>query len=66
MTEARGAQLRQPNTQRRYEITRQDLPLHCPLPGTSLWDSHPRVFLPVEKTGKARCPYCSAEYVLLD
>jgi uncharacterized Zn-finger protein len=22
------------------------------------------VFLPIEKTGAAKCPYCSAEYVL--
>lgn len=30
----------------------------------SLWNSHPRVFLPIEETGRARCPYCSAEFVL--
>jgi uncharacterized Zn-finger protein len=29
-----------------------------------LWNSHPRVFLPVETTGWAKCPYCSAEYTL--
>lgn len=50
----------------RYEITRNDLPLHCPLPNQSLWDAHPRVFLSVEETGKAICPYCSAEYILKD
>jgi uncharacterized Zn-finger protein len=36
------------------------------MPGSSLWDSHPRVFLPIEDTGKAKCPYCGAEYVLKD
>lgn len=56
----------QPNTQDRYEITRADLPLHCPLPSMSLWNSHPKVYLPIEKTGKAICPYCSAEFVLAD
>jgi uncharacterized Zn-finger protein len=30
----------------------------------SLWNSHPRVYLPIEQTGLAKCPYCSAEYVL--
>lgn len=50
----------------RREVTRKDLPLHCPLPGTSLWNSHPRVFLPIEKTGSAVCPYCGTEYVLRD
>jgi uncharacterized Zn-finger protein len=29
-----------------------------------LWNSHPRVFLAVEVTGRAKCPYCSAEYTL--
>ena len=52
------------NAQNRYEVTRADLPVHCPLPGMSLWNSHPRVFLPVEENGEARCPYCGAMYVL--
>lgn len=56
----------QPNAQNRYEVTRNDLPLHCPMPGMSLWNSHPRVYIPVEDTGNARCPYCSAEYLLVD
>jgi len=54
----------QANAQNRYEVTRADLPVHCPLPGTSLWNSHPRVYLPLEETGEARCPYCGALYVL--
>jgi len=54
----------QPNAQNRYEVTRADLPLHCPLEGMTLWNSHPRVYLPIEKTGKAKCPYCGADYVL--
>ena len=54
------------NVQTRYEITRDDLPLHCPMPNSTLWNSHPRVFLPIEETGKAKCPYCGAEYTLKD
>lgn len=54
------------NASRKYEITRADLPLHCPMSGMTLWDSHPRVFLPIEDTGVAVCPYCSAEYKLKD
>lgn len=50
----------------RCEVARKDLPLHCPLPGTSLWNSHPRVFLPIETAGRAVCPYCGTEYVLRD
>ena len=47
-------------------VGRADLPLHCPLPGSSLWNSHPRVFLPIEETGEAVCPYCGSRYVLVD
>lgn len=53
-----------PNTQNIYKVTPDDLPVHCPMPGSSLWNSHPRVYLPVEKTGQAKCIYCGAEYVL--
>lgn len=56
--------LRTPNAENRYEITVADLPLHCPMPGTSLWNSHPRVFLPIAETGEEKCPYCGALYVL--
>jgi uncharacterized Zn-finger protein len=60
------ADTKTPNAQSRYEVTRADLPLHCPMPNTTLWDSHPRVFLPIETTGQAKCPYCGADYVLVD
>ncbi len=55
-----------PNAQNRYEVTRADLPLSCPMPGMSLWNSHPRVYLPIEASGQERCPYCGAVYVLKD
>ena len=54
------------NAENRYEVTRADLPLACPMPGMSLWNSHPRVYLAVEAGGSARCPYCGAIYVLKD
>jgi len=53
-----------PNAENRYEVTSADLPVHCPLPGMSLWNSHPRVYLPLAEAGEARCPYCGALYVL--
>lgn len=55
-----------PNAQRRYEVTRADLPLHCPMPDMTLWNSHPRIFLPIATTGTAKCMYCGAEYFLKD
>ncbi|MCU0935048.1 MAG: zinc-finger domain-containing protein [Gammaproteobacteria bacterium] len=54
------------NAENRYEVRRNELPVSCPLPSMALWNSHPRVFLPLEETGKARCPYCGAEFVLVD
>jgi uncharacterized Zn-finger protein len=53
-----------PNDKDSYELVRSDLPLHCPLPEMSLWNSHPRVYLPIEKTGKAKCPYCGTDFIL--
>ncbi|MDQ2069621.1 zinc-finger domain-containing protein [Natronospira bacteriovora] len=49
-----------------YEVSRADLPVHCPMPNMSLWNSHPRVYIPVAEQGEARCPYCGALYVLKD
>jgi uncharacterized Zn-finger protein len=52
------------NKQREIEVTATDLPLHCPTPAMLLWNAHPRVFLPIEKTGTALCPYCGTRYNL--
>jgi uncharacterized Zn-finger protein len=54
-----------PNARNFYEIGEADLPLHCPLPGASLWNSHPRVYLPIEETGEVKCGYCGAVYRLV-
>jgi uncharacterized Zn-finger protein len=55
------------NAQQRYEVRRADLPLSCPQPSMALWNSHPRVYLPIEADGgTAQCPYCGATYVLVD
>jgi uncharacterized Zn-finger protein len=59
-------ELIRPNAEHRYEVTRADLPLSCPMPGMYLWNSHPKVYLPVEQTGEAKCAYCGAEYYLRD
>ena len=54
----------QPNAQNEYKVDTSDLPLACPMPEMYLWNSHPRVYLPIEQTGWAKCPYCGAEYTL--
>lgn len=54
------------NTEKVYKVTHKDLPLSCPMPDMALWNAHPRVYLPIEKTGHATCPYCSARFNLED
>jgi uncharacterized Zn-finger protein len=56
------------NAEKRYTVTRADLPLSCPLPSMALWNSHPRVYLPIESAsnGEAQCPYCGSHFVLQD
>jgi uncharacterized Zn-finger protein len=49
-----------------YKVSNKDLPLSCPMPEMVLWNAHPRVYLPIEKTGKASCPYCGAAFVLTE
>jgi uncharacterized Zn-finger protein len=65
-TDATDGRLESANTQQEYIVSRANLPLSCPTPEQKLWNSHPRVYLPVEQTGIAVCPYCSARYRLVD
>lgn len=48
------------------KVARADLPLACPRPDDEVWNMHPRVYLPIEKTGTATCPYCGTRYELQD
>ena len=48
------------------EVSPADMPLYCPNPAMPLWSSHPRVFLDVDATGQAMCPYCGTRYRLRD
>lgn len=55
-----------PNAQKAYEVTAGDLPIYCPVPDSSLWNSHPRVYIPLEEVGdEARCIYCGAVFRLI-
>jgi uncharacterized Zn-finger protein len=65
-TDAADSSLENANTLQEYEVSRKDLPHSCPTPEQKLWNSHPRVYLPIEETGTAVCPYCSARYRLVD
>ncbi|TAL82429.1 MAG: zinc-finger domain-containing protein [Rhodanobacter sp.] len=46
------------------EVDWADLPLTCPPHDSSLWNGHPRIYLPIHQTGRARCPYCGTLYLL--
>ena len=54
------------------ELNAADLNSHggvfCPSPmaGMATWNTHPKVFLDVARTGQAKCPYCSTVYRLKD
>ena len=55
-----------PNAKTAVEVKLDDLPIHCPITGSSLWNSHPQVYIPVEENGgEARCPYCGTIFKLL-
>jgi uncharacterized Zn-finger protein len=47
-----------------HYVTSKDLPLSCPRPDQTLWNMHPRVYLPIKQEGTVVCPYCSATYTL--
>jgi uncharacterized Zn-finger protein len=65
-TDAHDSSLGDANAETACTVQRSDLPLSCPAPGQKLWNSHPRVYLPIEESGEATCPYCSAQYRLVD
>ncbi len=56
--------LTMPNSKDSYVVSEEDLPVHCPMTGSSLWNSHPQVFIAFDKNGEGKCPYCGAEYRL--
>ena len=62
-TPAQGGTM--PNSEQSYTVTHDMLPLHCPTKEMSLWNSHPRVYLPIEEeNGKINCPYCGTQFIL--
>ena len=63
-TTVNRADLEQANAAPTYRVAKSDLPLSCPMPNMTLWNSHPRVYLPIEDKGEATCPYCGAHFVL--
>ena len=54
------------NTQKVYKISESDLPICCPMPDMEIWNSHPRVYIPLDKQENPEdmCPYCGAKFEL--
>ena len=66
LTDANNPELGNACAQDVYEVSRDQLPVSCPTPEQKLWNAHPRVYLPLEEDGEASCPYCGAQYRLVD
>ncbi len=58
------AQKEQACSQKNSVIVKKMLPLSCPMDGMALWNAHPKVYLSIEETGIAVCPYCGSRFVL--
>lgn len=52
------------SAKKNYVVHPSDLPLSCPTDHMVLWNAHPKVYLPIEKTGVEVCPYCGSRFVL--
>lgn len=64
MNDQLPTQVSQSNTEKVYKVRRDELPLSCPTAEMALWNSHPRVYLPIEAELNVTCPYCGARYIL--
>ena len=45
-------------------VQAKDLPLSCPTDAMALWNAHPKVYLPIDKSGQEVCPYCGTRFIL--
>ncbi len=55
-----------PCSEKTHQVRTDELPLSCPTEDMSLWNAHPKIYLPIEKTGREKCPYCGTEFILQD
>ena len=53
-------------TEKEYLVHRHELPLSCPTDAMELWSAHPKVYLPLDVTGRETCPYCGTCFILQD
>lgn len=48
------------------KVQRSDLPAYCPTESMGLWNSHPRVYIPLDESPEANCPYCGTRFELVE
>jgi len=58
--------MQQSNARTLVEVTADELPMSCPMPETSAWNSHPRVYIPLEDSPEAKCSYCGTVFRLVE
>lgn len=53
---------------KQFIVKAADLPLACSgnFPNQQLYDSHPKVYLPIKQKKIIDCPYCATRYVLVE
>lgn len=52
--------------QQSVKVKRSELPAYCPTEAMGLWNSHPRVYIPLDETPEAFCPYCGTRFELVE
>ena len=52
--------------QKYFVVHHDELPMSCPRPGLSRWDSHPKVYIHLKPNVRQSCPYCGEVYMLID
>ncbi len=45
-------------------VDKKDLPISCPMPEDTLWNMHPKVYIPLDKVDSYQCPYCGRQFHL--
>lgn len=64
-TKKNKSSLKEANSKKLYKIAKSALPISCPMPDMEIWNSHPKVYIPLGDDNKEdMCPYCGAEFVL--
>ena len=48
------------------ELKSTELPAYCPTEEMGLWNSHPRVYIPLDEKKEANCPYCGTLFKLVE